>query len=106
MNGRMVAKLRTFWKMKGKGAVWELLEAAGAAAVTYQAGKWVIAWAYLERGYDAMGGEYLILPVLYWFACQTVHSFIGFWRKEVEKLLGCGSTDGQLAEVLEFAKKK
>ena len=53
----MVAKLRTFWKIEGRKIVWELLEAAGAAAATYQAGKWVIAWAYLERGYDGVVSE-------------------------------------------------
>lgn len=106
LNGRMVTKLRTFWKIEGRKIVWELLETAGAAAATYQAGKWLLAWAYLERGYEAVGGEYLILPVFYWFAYQTVHNFIGFWRREVEKLLRCGSADGQMAEVLEFVKKK
>jgi len=67
--------------MEGRKFFWELIETAGAAAATYRAGKWVVACAYLERGYDAVGGEYLILPVFYWLAYQTVHNFIGFWRE-------------------------
>ena len=33
-------------------------------AVTYMAGKWAIRHAYPERGYDAIGGEYLFIPMV------------------------------------------
>ena len=39
--------------MKGRTLAWELVEIAGAIAATYRAGKWAVACAYLERGYDA-----------------------------------------------------
>ena len=35
-------------------------------AVTLSVGKWVICMAYLERGYEAVGGEYLLIPIVYW----------------------------------------
>lgn len=64
-----------------KGIIWNLLETAGAAAVAYRAGRWVIACAYLERGYDVVGGEYLALPVFYWLGGRIMHNIIGFWRE-------------------------
>lgn len=39
-------------------------------AVTYMAGKWAIRYAYLERGYDAIGGEYFFIPMM---ALSLIH---------------------------------
>lgn len=36
--------------------IWTLL-------VTYAIGKWSFHLAYIERGYEAVGGEYLLIPV-------------------------------------------
>lgn len=36
--------------------IWTLL-------VTYAIGKWAFHLAYIERGYEAVGGEYLLIPV-------------------------------------------
>ena len=38
--------------------IWTLL-------VTYAIGKWSFHLAYIERGYEAVGGEYLLIPVVY-----------------------------------------
>ena len=50
------------WKWIGRSAV----VAVYVMAVTYMAGKWAIRYAYLERGYDAVGGEYLFIPMVAW----------------------------------------
>ena len=44
-------------------------------AVTLSAGKWVICMAYLERGYEAAGGEYVLIPVIYWMEWKIINSF-------------------------------
>lgn len=42
-------------------------------AVTFFAGKWIICMAYLERGYEAVGGEYCLMPLIGWMAWKAVH---------------------------------
>lgn len=46
--------------------IWTLL-------VTYAIGKWAFHLAYIERGYEAVGGEYLLLPVVYWGAWKAIN---------------------------------
>lgn len=48
------------WKWIGRPVV----AVVYVTAVTYMAGKWAIRYAYLERGYDAVGGEYLFIPMV------------------------------------------
>lgn len=58
--------------MRGK-IIRQLLEAGYALGITYIAGKWASHYAYLERGYKAMGSEYLILPFVCWGAYKVIH---------------------------------
>lgn len=46
--------------------IWTLL-------VTYAIGKWAFHLAYIERGYKAVGGEYLLIPVVYWGAWKAIN---------------------------------
>lgn len=48
---------------------------AYALAVTLSAGKWVICMAYMERGYEAVGGEYLLVPIVYWMEWKIINCF-------------------------------
>lgn len=45
-------------------------------SVTYMAGKWAIHYAYLERGYDAVGGEYIFIPMVAWAAYKAINIFL------------------------------
>lgn len=36
-------------------------------------GKWAFHLAYIERGYKAVGGEYLLIPVVYWGAWKAIN---------------------------------
>lgn len=58
----------------------EWLKAAIAAvyvlSVTYMAGRWAIRYAYLERGYDAVGGEYIFIPMVAWAAYKAITIFL------------------------------
>lgn len=42
-------------------------------AVTFAAGKWSIHAAYLERGYEAVGGEYCLILIAYWVAWKAIN---------------------------------
>lgn len=46
--------------------IWTLL-------VTYAIGKWSFHLAYIERGYKAVGGEYLLVPMVYWGAWKAIN---------------------------------
>ena len=50
------------WKWIGRPTVLMVY----VLAVTYMAGKRAIRYAYLERGYDAIGGEYFFIPMMAW----------------------------------------
>lgn len=41
-----------------------LAAAAYTLAITFAIGRWASCMAFLERGYEAAGGEYLIMPVV------------------------------------------
>lgn len=51
----------------------ELTECLYALVVMIAIGKWAIHMAYLERGYDAIGGEYFLMIMAYWVAWKTIH---------------------------------
>ena len=58
--------------IKGK-VIRNLLTAAYTLAVTFFVGKWAICMAYLERGYEAVGGEYCLIPLVGWTAWKAVN---------------------------------
>ena len=59
-----------------KGMINLLISASYAAVITYMVGKWGFLMAYMERGYAAVGGEYLFIPLAYCVAGSAMHYFI------------------------------
>ena len=59
------------WKWIGRPAV----VAVYVMAVTYMDGKWAIRCADLERGYVAVGGEYIFIPMVAWVAGKVINLF-------------------------------
>ena len=53
--------------------IWTLL-------VTYAIGKWAFHLAYIERGYEAVGGEYLLILAVYWGAWKAINCYLIHWR--------------------------
>lgn len=51
----------------------ELAEVIYALVIMLAIGKWAIHMAYLERGYEAIGGEYCLMITAYWVAWKTIH---------------------------------
>lgn len=45
-------------------------------AVTFAIGKWALWYAYMERGYEAVGGEYLLIGMAYWGAWKAINYFL------------------------------
>lgn len=45
-------------------------------SVTYMMGKWAQYYAYLERGYVAVGGEYLFILMVAWIAYKAICKFL------------------------------
>ncbi len=64
-------------------------------AVTYMAGKWAIRYAYLERGYDAIGGEYLFIPMVAWAAYKLINIFLNVLEDEKYAETGCEKAGGR-----------
>lgn len=50
-----------------------LIAAVYTMAVTFAVGRWAICMAYLERGYRAVGGEYLLVLAVCWMAWKAVN---------------------------------
>jgi hypothetical protein len=46
----------------------QVAETAFALAVTGIAGKWAVSYAGAQRGYEAAGGEYVFILLVYWAA--------------------------------------
>lgn len=53
-----------------------LIETIYSVAITYMIGRWGVYMAYLERGYKAVGGEILLIPVTYLVAWCIIRYFI------------------------------
>ena len=79
------------WKWIGLSAV----VAVYVMAVTYMAGKWAIRYAYLERGYDAVGGEYLFIPMVAWAAYKLINIFLNVLEDEMYAETGSEKTGGR-----------
>lgn len=67
------------WKWIG----WPTVLMVYALAVTYMVGKWAIRYAYLERGYDAVGGEYLFILMVAWAAYRLINVFLKVLEDEM-----------------------
>lgn len=62
----------------------EIVTAVYTLAVTYMVWKWASYFAYLERGYDAFGGEYLLIPAVAWATYKAVNVFFDVMEEEKE----------------------
>lgn len=51
-------------------------------AVTYMAGQWAFRTAYMDRGYVAVGGEYLVIPWAAWVAYKVISIFFDVLEEE------------------------
>lgn len=59
--------------MRRKRLKRELIAIVWTLLVTYAIGKWSFHLAYIERGYEAVGGEYLLIPAVYWGAWKAIN---------------------------------
>lgn len=59
--------------MRRKRLKRELIAIMWTLLVTYAIGKWSFHLAYTERGYEAVGGEYLLIPAVYWGAWKAIN---------------------------------
>lgn len=51
----------------------KLAEMVFALTVTYCIGKWIVHMTYIERGYEAIGGEYCLILIIYWAAWNSIN---------------------------------
>lgn len=51
----------------------KLAAAAYTLAITFAVGRWAACMAFLERGYKAAGGEYLIMPAVCMAAWKAIN---------------------------------
>ena len=59
--------------MRRKRLKRELIAIVWTLLVTYAIGKWSFHLAYIERGSEALGGEYLLIPAVYWGAWKAIN---------------------------------
>ncbi len=45
-------------------------------SVTFMMGKWAIKYALVKRNYEAIGGEYFLIPVVAWAAYKVINIFL------------------------------
>lgn len=82
-----------------KGILRQMIEVDCALAATYLVGRWAVQCAYVERGYRAVGSEWLLIILVYlgtYKAVCVVFGRIGLKRGaygEYHKEKGCGGAD-------------
>ena len=59
-----------------KKAVRMIIGAIYAAAFAIVVGSWGICYAYIERGYIAFGGEYLLFPIAFVVAYRAMQFIV------------------------------
>ncbi len=77
--------LRTAGKAikKAAGAILIVLtELFYSLGITYFVAKWAIAYAYSVRGYEAYGGEYILILMAFGFSFGSIHAFFKSLREE------------------------
>jgi hypothetical protein len=52
-----------------------------ASALTYVCATWAIKWTCTQRGYKAYGGEYFVIPVVFY----TAYKGLGFLHRVLKK---------------------
>lgn len=76
----MKKQLYRFLKAFVKAAMFFALELLYSLSVTYFFGKWAVAYAYAERGYEAFGGEYLLILLCFitsFYAIRKLFEYVG-----------------------------
>lgn len=59
--------------MSRRNAVKVAVEIVYTLAVTFMTGKWAVGYAYKERGYDAVGGEYGLIFLICLLAWNVIN---------------------------------
>lgn len=59
-----------------------LAELFYSLGITYFVAKWAIAYAYSVRGYEAYGGEYILIFIAFGFSFGSIHVFFRSLREE------------------------
>lgn len=62
--------------------------------VTYMSGNWAVRQAYLERGYEGIGGEYLFIPMAAWGAYKLIDGFLDALEEMDYAETGSGGSAG------------
>jgi len=76
--------------LKMKRFIQQFMQAASAVAAALLAGDWAARYAYACRKYDAIGGEYLFVPVVY----LSVYAGSG-WLLDMLEQLRCRRSRGR-----------
>ncbi len=58
-----------------------VLSVAYTLAITFMIGTWAVRYAYLERGYIAVGGEYAFIFAAAWTAWLLINYFFDIWEE-------------------------
>lgn len=53
-----------------------LIKVSYALIITCMIGRWGICMAYMQRGYKAVGGEYILIMITYLVAWKAMHYFM------------------------------
>ena len=67
-----------------------------AMAAAFQAGNWAISYAFEHRGYQAAGGEYLFIPIVYF----GVYTAVIYLFDNHEEKYGTGRQENEDFEYL------
>lgn len=71
--------------MSGRKWIRIMAAAVYVLAVTYMVGKWAVYYAYLKRGYDAVGGEYFFIPMVALAAYKLINIFFDVLADEIQE---------------------
>lgn len=82
--------------MKRRPVIRQAVTAAYVLLVTYLSGKCAIYGAYLERGYSAFGGEYLVIPVMAWLSYKLISYFFDTLEEDYSDRKMGGGEDAQM----------
>ena len=68
--------------MKKWWVIRNIVSLAYSLAVTYMSGVWAVRYALTERGYSAVGGEHLFIPMMAWLAYKMINKFFKVLEEE------------------------
>lgn len=74
--------------------IFQFLRALNALAASYMAGKWAVGYAFQERGYDAVGSEYMFALATYLIVFK-VSGFLFVRKKKKEVCCDGSQKDGR-----------